>query len=164
MFSIIFATFGVGQPVFAKDEVAKYGQVLIGDDGNSTAEVEMAQVGPVDQNMFLIKVTGVNHPLDGKVTKCKKVPAGADAWYFEKPEGGNLLREQKTYGYTGYELYLGGETHKMRMDAKKSKAFKRSDRHGLEKRETTPHAPFKPSTGNRSDGSNPGLSSHAFQV
>lgn len=98
-----------------KRSPAKYGKVLT---NGSTVEVKLVQYGDHTSPYYLIQVTGVNSPIDGKTYQYDQTPAGSKKFFYTRNDK-NLLREDNG----SYELYINSETIALKEDGKKSKDF-----------------------------------------
>jgi hypothetical protein len=86
-------------------KLSKYPKVYKGEEG---VEVTVAQVMPEDKNLALIKVTGIDHDIDGKVFLHQIQVQGRAQAYVITVDGTERtrMRADDGYWYKQYELYL----------------------------------------------------------
>ena len=105
---------------FAAEKIAPTGVVFT--DGGA-AEFSLVRYGDEIKSQYLVKISGVDNIANDKVQLVNKSGGGTGATYYEKVDGGNLMRAP-AHEYFNWEAYLGGKTYKINQDLKKTKALK----------------------------------------
>ena len=92
-----------------RPEMGKYGKAFKGTEGEI---VEIARLGPVEAAEFLIKISRVDHPWDGKIWKAKAINAGNGLDYSVESADGrlNVIVERGQASAKSYQLYLEGSS------------------------------------------------------
>lgn len=122
IFIALFTTLFICNISLAGDrpEVSKYAHSYTSDWKTYSVVVTAVRIGPKKNNEYIVKLSGIEHELDGKIFKYKKEAAGT---------GYNLVRNKENFfamrkrwnEYEDYEIYLDNDTIKLSANSSVSK-------------------------------------------
>lgn len=103
-----------------RPEVSKYAQSFSATWNAYPLQVTILRIGPRESNEAIIRVSGIDHELDGMILKYQKDDTGTGFNYVRNEESFLALRKHSD-SHEDYEIYIDNDTVKLNVDTKTSK-------------------------------------------